>query len=89
MDRYKEFEQLLSYYPFAKRYFDFNERVCDLEGIRSGAGLSSGERIVCQFLAGVWSGENVCDFDFIQAVGTLSDTWLEPILVWARKPCWP
>jgi hypothetical protein len=95
--KYAKFNQLLNHYPFAQQYFDLEAGECDVYAIKKAAGmiptqssgLSRGERLVLQFLGGVWLGENEFEFDFIDAVGALDDTHLEPILNWAAKPCWP
>jgi len=83
-----EFDLLLEHYPFAKPYFDMENRECKVDAIREMKGSSS-ERIVVHFLANVWIGEDEFPVSLLDIAGTLGDKQRLPIVEWLRQPFWP
>lgn len=86
----RRFKALLVDYPHLMVFWDFEQRHCDVEALRSALGaMSSGEQIMARFFAAVWMGENVLGFDLIDAVRTLDETELAQIQRWLAEPLFP
>jgi len=51
--------------------------------------MSSGERIMNKFFAGLWRNENEFDFDIFEAVQSLDPTNKDLIIDWLEDPFWP
>ena len=51
--------------------------------------MSHGERLMAEFFAAVWSGENTHDFDFIDAAKTLEPVHRRVVVDWLNDPYFP
>lgn len=86
----RQFKVMLSSQPRLEAYFDFKTRQLDLEALdKDMASLSHGEKMMAQFLAGVWLGEDRYTFNFFGAVEVLDHDSLSVISSWMNEPYWP
>ncbi len=68
----RQFASLLDTQPRLKPYWDFEKREVDIKALEKGMGvMSHGERVMAQFLLGIWFNENRYKFDLFDAVGVL------------------
>lgn len=71
-------------------YWDFEHRKLDLDAVKAALEvLSHGQRLMLQFLAGVWMGEDHFNFDFFSAVWVLDSSHQKIIQNWLSEPFWP
>lgn len=67
-DEQPHFKVMLAAYLRLMPFWDFEQRECDIEVLRSALGaMSSGEQIMARFIAAMWARENVLGFDLIDA----------------------
>lgn len=83
------FALMLEGAPFLKRYWDLDERTCDVEQLNQAIDyFSHGEQVMARFYLSVWLGDNR-DFDLFEAVRTLDEYNRSIILQWIQTPFWP
>lgn len=88
MTEYDRFFQMLDTCPRLANLWDRENRSMDIERFEKKLKLmSSGERHLAKFFAGVWLGENKYDFDLLEAVHVLSDRKI--ISDWIKNPFFP
>ena len=86
----RRFKETLSKYPRLEPFWDFDKRECDLENLRKSLGaLSHGEAIMARFLSGIWCGENVLEFDLIEAAKALDEEHRQCLIEWLSEPDFP
>ena len=86
----KRFKDTLEQYPRLSPFWDFEKREYDVAGLEQSLGaLSHGERLMAEFFAAVWSGENTHDFDFIDAAKTLEPVHRRVVVDWLNDPYFP
>ena len=84
------FARMLADAPWLEQYWDFDRASCDVERLRTDMeGWSHGERILAQFFATVWCGENTFGFDFLEAASVLDPEFRALIARWIERPFWP
>lgn len=88
MTEYDHFFKMLDKSPRIAGFWDRENRSLDIERFEKELKLmSSGERYLAKFLAGVWLGDNRYGFDLIEAVHVLSDRKI--ISDWIENPVFP
>ncbi|XOV81276.1 MAG: hypothetical protein ACFHVJ_10075 [Aestuariibacter sp.] len=50
---------------------------------------SQGQKIMAQFVLGVWLGDNKFNFDFTEAAAHLNEKEIQIVTGWMKKPFWP
>jgi len=86
----RRFKDAISAYPYLLPYWDFDQRECDVEALRSMLNrFSEQENIMARFFAGVWLGENSLDFDLIIAAKSLDTSNQKVITNWMALPEFP
>lgn len=86
----RQFHEMLSPYPQLAKYWNFQNRDCDLDAIEKAIGvLSTGEQHMLRFFVALWLGENRLHFDLINALKTLDTPEVTIIQQWAADPFWP
>lgn len=84
------FKQLLDKFHYLLPYWNFEKCECDYTLLRKNLGqMSHGESTIARFMAGVWSGENILEFDYFDAVQTLDDDHMIFITTWGSDPFYP
>jgi len=84
------FAELLAQTPWLEPYWNFERGECDFERLKRDMGVwSSGERIMARFLHAVWAGENMLEFDPIEAAAALDAKNRAIVSGWIADPFWP
>jgi len=84
-----QFKNLLEHFPRFAPYWNWDERECAYETLKENMGaMSHGERIIAQFLLGVWT-HNDHDFDILEAASVLDAEACQLIADWLMEPFWP
>jgi len=84
-----QFKGLLERFPRLTAYWDWDKRECAYETLKENMGaMSHGERIIAQFLLGVWT-HNDHDFDILEAASVLDAEARQLITDWLMEPFWP
>jgi len=84
------FEKLLKKYPYLETFWDFEKRNLDIPRLKTSMGsFSHGEKIMASFLAGIWTGNNILEFDFFEAVAVLDSEHIKVITSYAHMPIHP
>ena len=83
---------LLERTPWLEPYWDFkaDPPECDLERLEADmSAWSHGERLMAEFMVGVWSGKNRLLFDPIEAASVLDPEFRALVAEWVKHPFWP
>jgi len=84
-----KFISLLEHFPRLTAYWDWDKRECDYETLKENMDtMSHGEKIIAQFLLGVWT-HNDHDFDILEAASVLDRDARKVITDWLMEPFWP
>ena len=76
-------------FPEVYSYLNWGERECAYDVLKENMGaMSHGEKIIAQFLLGVWT-HNDHDFDILEAASVLDDETRQLITDWLMDPFWP
>lgn len=89
MDEYDRFFKMLNTCPRLAPLWDQENRKMKPDFEKAIAGMSSGEKAMARFYAGVWLGRNDYGFDLIAAMHTLDEANRRIILDWVIKPVFP
>lgn len=86
----KRFKDMLAHYLRLTPFWDFEKREYDAPALDKALGvLSHSERLMAEFFAAVWSGDNAYDFDFIDAARTLEPDHRRVVVEWLDDPYFP
>ncbi|MDC1175352.1 hypothetical protein OAT67_08140 [Bacteriovoracaceae bacterium] len=86
----ERFFAILSRVKFTQTYWDIENREMKFELIKSDLNvLSSGEASFLRFLAGVWSGYNILEFDYIKDFQNLNSALHKEYCLWVKDPFYP
>jgi len=84
-----QFKNLLEHFPRFTSYWNWDGRECEYETLKENMGvMSHGEKIIGQFLLGVWT-HNDHDFDILEAASVLDAEARQLITDWLMEPFWP
>ena len=84
-----QFIILLEHFPRLTAYWDWDKRECDYEALKDNMGaMSHGEKIIAQFLLGIWT-HNDHEFDILEAASVLDRETCQLISDWLMEPFWP
>jgi hypothetical protein len=84
------FKEMIEPYSKLAEYWDFEKRECDQEGIENALTvLSHSKAVLLRFFVAIWMGENVHNFDLIDAVKALDTERRKVILTWFENPFFP
>ncbi|HFV9295673.1 TPA: hypothetical protein ACIAIE_005598 [Serratia fonticola] len=83
------FAALLADYPWLFRYWDFDQRVCHEDELRTSLNvISSGEQHLARFFLGLWCGTDE-RFDMLEAASVLEGKERLLLINWLHDPFWP
>ena len=84
-----QFKDLLDHFPRFSSYWNWDERECAYEALKENMGsMSHGERIIAQFLLGIWTHIDH-GFDISEAASVLDAEARQLIADWLMEPFWP
>ena len=86
------FRDLLEQVSYLQPYWTWDgaEPQCQIDDIQSAMDAwSHGERIMAQFMVGLWGHTNKFEFDLFEAAGTLDEANRKIISDWIKDPFWP
>ena len=86
----RRFRDLISPYSNLARYWDWESRCLDEEGLEQAMGVfSHGEQIMATFFRNVWLGSDRSPLGLIDAASTLGSEDLAINIGWLRDPFFP
>jgi hypothetical protein len=86
----RRFKDLMAPYSNLARYWDWETRCLDEEGLDQAMGVfSHGEQIMATFFRNVWAGRDQSPLGLIDAASTLGHEDLAIIIGWLRDPFFP
>ena len=84
-----QFKTLLERFPRFTSYWNWDEHECAYDVLKENMGaMSHGEKIIAQFLLGVWT-RNDHDFNILKAASVLDSEVRQLITDWLMDPFWP
>jgi hypothetical protein len=88
-DDKRKFWNMLSQYRYLQPFWDMRAEECRApeldEAMRT---MSHGERLMAEFIRGVWSGEAE-QFDLFEAAATMDARQRATVAQWIMDPFWP
>lgn len=88
-DTQKRFFALVEHYPAISRFWDREQRECNVSGLKEDMeGMSHGEKVLAKFFLAIWLHRNG-DFNLIEAASVLDTNHRAMIAGWLADPFWP